>query len=110
MLNKLNIMLHKLILSELAFSIWVSFKEYPNDWTGYEDGYRITHKSGVKIWVANGSWLFNIEHNGSHSRNRLIGIFDRHFVYPAFRAARRKFRMVNKDPYIEAFTNSKNTK
>jgi hypothetical protein len=100
-------------MSPLAYAIWVSFKYTPDDWEGYDDTFRLTHKTnGISIWIGNGRWFFNIEHNNSHRDNTLIGLFDRHLVFNAFQAAQKAFKRGDKTEiraeYLRKFTSNKN--
>lgn len=94
MLSSLNRFLYKLFLSQLAYELWISFNFNPDDWTDYEDCYRVTHKSGMKLWIAGGPWFCNIEHEGNHNDIALLGYIDRHFVWLAFNKARKVRRRV----------------
>lgn len=113
MFRQLNVTLHKLILSKLAYAIWTSFKHSPDDWEDYENDFRVRHKlNKIKIWTGNGRWFFNIEHENSHDNSSLLGLFDRHLVWLAFKSAKRRNKRLNKtsvaDVYLKMFTSSKN--
>lgn len=110
MLGKVNHFLHKLFLSKLAFEIWVSFKYYPEDWSDYDNGYHVQHKtSKVALWTGNGGFFFNIEHKKDHSNHKLIGYLDRHVLWWAFKVARKKINNLEAE-YIELFSHNKNRK
>ena len=111
MFKYLNQLAHKLILSPLAYEIWISFKYSPDVWEGYLDDHRVCHKTnGTRLWTGNGAWYFTVEHE--RERTKLLGNLDRHIVWLAFRKARRNLKNASRyslrNDYIKRFASNKN--
>jgi hypothetical protein len=53
--------------------------------------YTLDHKSGLRLWMGNGAWFFDVyEPNGG-----AIGLLERHFLYRKARALVRKLAVAS---------------
>lgn len=98
----------KWFFSPIAYNIWEDLSKNASDWTTTE--YRFVHKTGISLWIANGSWFCNAysDPEGRPGRElRTLGYLERHFIYwqvkKIFKQENKKLKKEAVDQILNAF-------
>ena len=71
---------YRLVYSPQGFALYLLLSDFRN----WEYGsHTITHKSGLTMWISNGSWFF--DGYKTAGTPKFLGIIERHLLYSRFK-------------------------